>query len=61
MQQAGLRAIEKRLTDIHHAEEALQHDEYGLCEECGKAIAEKRMQVSPESVLCIQCAEKMEQ
>ncbi len=61
MQQARLRAIEKRLADISHAEEALQHDEYGLCEECGEAIAEQRMQVRPESVFCIQCAEKMEQ
>ncbi|WP_158527333.1 TraR/DksA family transcriptional regulator [Pelagibaculum spongiae] len=60
MQQARLRSIQKRLSDIHRAEEALQHDEYGLCEECGEAISKQRMQVRPESVLCIGCAEKME-
>ncbi len=36
---------------------------YGICEECGKAISEKRLQAAPEATLCIECkaeAEKRE-
>ncbi len=36
---------------------------YGICEECGKAISEKRLQAAPAATLCIECkaeAEKRE-
>ncbi|HEX8648543.1 MAG TPA: TraR/DksA C4-type zinc finger protein [Thermoleophilaceae bacterium] len=29
---------------------------YGTCDSCGKAIAPARLEVAPESVLCIDCA-----
>jgi DnaK suppressor protein len=29
---------------------------YGTCDACGRPIAEARLRVSPESVLCIDCA-----
>jgi DnaK suppressor protein len=31
--------------------------EFGLCKECGKQIALKRLKAIPESELCIGCAE----
>jgi DnaK suppressor protein len=36
---------------------------YGLCEDCGKPISEKRLQVAPAATQCIECkaeAEKRE-
>jgi DnaK suppressor protein len=36
---------------------------YGICEDCGKAISEKRLQAAPAATLCIECkaeAEKRE-
>lgn len=36
----------------------IQNGEYGLCEECGKEINEKRLEVVPYANLCIDCAEK---
>jgi DnaK suppressor protein len=29
---------------------------YGVCDSCGKPIAPARLEVAPESVLCIDCA-----
>ena len=29
---------------------------YGVCDSCGKSIAPARLEVAPESVLCIDCA-----
>ena len=29
---------------------------YGVCDRCGKPIAPARLEVAPESVLCIDCA-----
>jgi DnaK suppressor protein len=29
---------------------------YGICDSCGKPIAPARLEVAPESVLCIDCA-----
>jgi DnaK suppressor protein len=36
---------------------------YGICEDCGKAISEKRLKAAPSATLCIDCkaeAEKRE-
>jgi DnaK suppressor protein len=36
---------------------------YGICEDCGKTISEKRLQAAPAATLCIECkaeAEKRE-
>jgi DnaK suppressor protein len=33
---------------------------YGICEECGKAISEKRLQVAPAATLCIECKAESE-
>jgi DnaK suppressor protein len=45
--------------DLERTERALAKlDEgtYGLCDECGKPIAAKRLQAMPNVVLCIECA-----
>lgn len=34
----------------------MDEDEYGYCEECGEAIAIKRLEFDPAAVRCIGCA-----
>ncbi len=43
--------------------EALKHIEegnYGICQSCGKDIAEARLEARPMATLCIACQERLE-
>jgi DnaK suppressor protein len=48
-----LHAIEERLD---RALDKLADGSYGICDECGDPIAPGRLNVRPESVLCLECA-----
>lgn len=45
---------------LYLALEKIKNEEYGLCEECGEEISEKRLNIFPEIKLCIGCAELLE-
>ncbi len=50
---------------LYHIDEALRRlyktpEEYGICQECGKAINEERLDALPHARLCIDCKEKEE-
>ena len=49
-------SLENKLKNINAALEKIEQDKYGVCENCGKAIDEKRLQVSPEARFCMKCA-----
>lgn len=59
-QQAVARATERqRAAELIRIEKALQRieeGEYGYCENCGRKIAEKRLEIDPAAPLCIKCA-----
>jgi RNA polymerase-binding protein DksA len=38
----------------------LKEGEFGLCEECGKKIPEKRLLIIPDATLCISCQSELE-
>lgn len=48
-----LDAIRER---IEHALSKLEDGTYGVCDECGEAIADGRLRAAPQSALCIRCA-----
>ena len=48
--------LENRLKEIRDALEKLDREEFGLCEECGKEISEKRLEYSPTATQCMECA-----
>jgi DnaK suppressor protein len=57
-----IRDRERRL--IPKIQEALQRIEdgiYGICEECGGEISEKRLESRPEATMCIVCKTKEEE
>jgi DnaK suppressor protein len=43
---------------VARALQKLDEGSYGVCDGCGGAIAPRRLQVAPESVLCIDCARR---
>lgn len=51
----------EELNQINAALSRIEHTEYGLCIDCGEAIAEKRLEHSPFSARCIVCQEELEQ
>lgn len=56
-----LRERQGKLIDkIKSALERLEQGIYGVCEECGEEIAEKRLEARPVTTLCINCKKKQE-
>jgi DnaK suppressor protein len=59
--QFRLRGREKTfLAKIDKALVKLKDGTFGVCEECGEAIAPKRLEARPETTLCIKCKEEQE-
>ena len=50
-----------RLVAIDEALIRIEGPEYGTCEDCGKKIAKKRLNVVPWTPHCIECQKKEEQ
>lgn len=48
-------ALERKLEDIEHAIEQSQAVGYGICESCGKRIEPGRLEIFPETTLCVTC------
>ena len=53
LQLAGKTAEE--LANVRHALARLDDGSYGICEHCGKPIAEERLEFRPISVWCVDC------
>lgn len=51
----------KRLLAVEHALSAMEQGDYGWCECCGELIDIRRLDVRPESSLCVVCQEKSEE
>lgn len=50
--------LEQSLQDINDALERMKAGTYGICENCGEPIPEKRLRAMPEARYCIQCQTK---
>ena len=62
--QAMSQELERRrrveLRNIEAALKRIEEGDYGHCVDCGKAIAEKRLNYDPAAARCIACAERAE-
>jgi len=60
----ALKDRERRsVTELIYALKRIDEGVYGMCEDCGNPISEKRLQVAPAATQCIECkveAEKQE-
>jgi len=57
MSAAGLSRLELRLQKVKSAILRVDDDSFGLCAQCEEEIPLKRLLVSPESPVCVQCAQ----
>jgi len=60
MLQEAARRREQSLRDIGAALRKIDSGDFGLCEQCGEEIAEKRLQINPTVLYCIDCSSKLE-
>ncbi len=51
---------ERRLKEIDATLKVAAQGKYGICERCGKAIDPERLQIFPETRLCVSCKNEME-
>ncbi|MBI5100601.1 MAG: TraR/DksA C4-type zinc finger protein [Nitrospirae bacterium] len=56
-----LDAHRRLMLEIDEALRKIREGTYGICEECGEEISEKRLNVMPAATLCISCKENREQ
>lgn len=49
-----------KLARVQNALKKIEDKTFGLCEECGEDIAEKRLEANPHFATCISCAEQQE-
>jgi RNA polymerase-binding protein DksA len=55
-----LHNLEREMMDIHQALNRMDDGTYGMCEVCGKPIADKRLLARPMATTCIQCQSTIE-
>jgi DnaK suppressor protein len=55
-----LNMCSKTLKNINKALERLEEGTYGICEECGQQISEKRLQAMPFALYCVDCQRELE-
>jgi DnaK suppressor protein len=56
-----LSAHRKLMYNIDEAIRKIEEGTYGICEDCGEEISEKRLLVLPAATLCVDCQENREQ
>lgn len=49
-----------RLQEVDEALDRIKGSTYGICEECGEPINQKRLEVRPVAKYCVACLTKME-
>ena len=55
-----LSAHRQLLNDVEECLRKVNEGTYGICEDCGEEISEKRLRVIPTATLCIDCKEQRE-
>lgn len=53
-------AFERRLEEIDATIQVAAQGKYGICERCGAAIAPERLEIFPETRLCVSCKNETE-
>ena len=53
--------LETKLRSLERAVELANEGRYGICEKCGVQIPAERLEIVPETTLCVRCASEREQ
>ncbi len=57
--EAALRKAQDRLIKLQRALGKIEDPDFGLCRECEEPIPSARLMILPETELCVQCAENL--
>ena len=55
-----IRELKQQLKTVDHALQRVAQGTYGVCECCGGKIDSERLEIIPETTLCIQCKARSE-
>lgn len=53
--EAELETLKERATDVINALKRIEKGRYGYCKRCNKEIPEKRLELIPETIYCVEC------
>ena len=59
-QNKEIQDLENQLQAIEHALQNTAQGTYGICENCGQPIDPARLEIMPETTLCIRCKTTVE-
>ncbi len=57
---ALLSTLKRRLESVRAALRAMEHGTYGVCERCGAEIPLERLEIYPDTSLCVKCQAEVE-
>lgn len=57
--EAQVKNLEKKLQLIDQAIKNIKKDKYGICERCHQTIPQKRLELIPEALYCVDCEKKL--
>ncbi|MFQ5612326.1 MAG: TraR/DksA C4-type zinc finger protein [Anaerolineae bacterium] len=57
---ALVKSLERKLMSIDYAIRQAQNGSYGVCERCGQPIPPERLEIFPETTLCVSCKQMVE-
>jgi DnaK suppressor protein len=63
LQSVGINLVnirQEELAQINEAERKLEDGTYGICELCGREIAEERLTAMPFAIHCVKCEKELE-
>jgi RNA polymerase-binding transcription factor DksA len=55
-----IRNLEAKIHSVDRAMELAAEGKYGTCEKCGEPIPVERLEIMPETTLCVRCASERE-
>lgn len=50
-----VKRLEESLNEVEHALQKYEAGTYGLCDSCGQAIEQARLEAIPQASLCLKC------
>ena len=52
--------LERKLGDIDAALRSIDRGQYGICERCGEEIDISRLEIKPDTTMCVKCQGEVE-
>ena len=57
---ALIQSLKRKLESIEHALDSARTGKYGICEDCGERIDPARLEIIPQTTLCLRCQRAFE-